>query len=251
MDFISKISGKNLSRLTAAAFFVLLSISAGALTTGEREIAQFEREALRCAREVFKQSGQNSGNFYSVELNNQMIRETLVKRATITFSGLDQRDLERFSAGDFDFSLLQQIGGIEVDAFIEAGAVKDLIRREINRMAAGRRIFDGITLVFANDKVSVSGKIDMQKVPGNPLAFMPQEMSPFTVTVSVRADGSQLLLEIIEGEMNGQPFTPELNKMFLEWLNPLWDFSALPYQASLDFLQFSPAGIKFRGRLFW
>ena len=50
--------------------------------------------------------------------------------------------------------------------------------------------------------------------------------------------------------MNNQPFTPELSQIFLDWLNPLWDFAALPYQAALDQLHITPAGVEFSGRLF-
>ena len=251
MTVFKKMSVKTLSRFVVLSMLVITGAVAAALTTGAREIAHFEREALRCAREVFKQPGQYAGNDYVVELSNQTIREAMIKRATISFAGLEPRALAKYQAGDFDFAALRQAGAIEVDAFIEAGSVQNLIRREINRMSAGRRIFDGIELGFAADQVQVSGNIDMKKVPGNPFGFMPQQMSPFAVTVSVRGDGSQLMLEIIAGEMNGQPFTPELNKMFLDWLNPLWDSSAMPYQAALDSLHFSPAGIEFRGRLFW
>ncbi|MBU1105165.1 MAG: hypothetical protein KKB51_00755 [Candidatus Riflebacteria bacterium] len=250
MVTISEVFGKKLVGFIALALFVLSGVAAFALTTGAREIAHFEREALRCAREVFRVPGQFTGNDYVVELNNQTIRETQIKSAKIAFSGLEQRDLKKFSTNDFDFSTLKEAGGIEVEAFIEAGAVQNLISREMNRISAGRRIFDSVVLDFGNDRVMVSGKIDLQKVPGNPFMFLPQQMSPFAATVSVKASGSQISLEILDGQMNEQPLTPELNKMLLDWLNPIWDFNALPYQASLDSLQFSPVGVEFSGSLF-
>ncbi|PKL47561.1 MAG: hypothetical protein CVV42_12575 [Candidatus Riflebacteria bacterium HGW-Riflebacteria-2] len=232
-------------------FFLLVTATVAALTTGPRQIAQFEREALRCAREVLKQSGQYIGNDYVVELNHQPIRETIIKRAKISFAGLKQGDLETFKNGDFDFAGLQNAAHIEVAAFIEAAAVNELVHREISRLSAKRRIFADVTIVFAAGQVRVTGKIDMKKVPGNPFSFLPQEMSPFDVTLSVRTEGSQIMLDIINGQMNNQPFTPELNKIFLDWLNPLWDFAALPYQAALDQLHITPSGVEFSGRLFW
>jgi len=235
----------------AAGLIVLLTTAVSALTTGPRQIAQFEREALRCAREVFKQPGQYAGNDYVVELNQQPIRATMIKRAKINFSGLKQSDLENFKNGDFDFAGLQEAANIEVAAFIEASAINELVRREISRISAKRRIFADVAIEFAAGQVRATGKIDMKKVPGNPFSFLPQEMSPFDVTFSVKTEGSQIMLDIISGQMNAQPFTPELNKVFLDWLNPLWDFAALPYQAALDQLHITPSGVEFSGRLFW
>lgn len=232
-------------------FILLLASTVAALTTGPRQIAQFEREALRCAREVFKHPGQYVGNDYVVELNQQPIRETMIKIAKISFSGLKQGDLETFKNGDFDFAGLQNAANIEVAAFIEAAAVNELVRREISRLPAKRRIFADVAIEFAVGQVRVTGKIDMKKVPGNPFSFLPQEMSPFDATLSVRTEGSQIMLDIISGQMNSQPFTPELSKVFFDWLNPLWDFSALPYQAALDQLHITPSGVEFSGRLFW
>ncbi|HAE37888.1 MAG TPA: hypothetical protein DCG57_04515 [Candidatus Riflebacteria bacterium] len=251
MTFYSTVSRKISRRFIALSLLVLLANGVAALTTGPRQVAQFEREALRCAREVFRHSGQYAGNDYVVELSNQAVRETMIQRAKISFAGLKQGDLEKFRSGDFDFAALKDATNISVSAFIEAAAVNELVNREVRRIAAKRRIFADVAIVFAAGQVRVSGKIDMKKVPGNPFMFMPQSMSPFDVTLSVRSEGSQLMLEIISGEMNSQPFTPELSKIFLDWLNPLWDFAALPYQAALDQLHITPAGVEFSGRLFW
>lgn len=246
-----KTTVKMIRRFVLLSLLVLLATGVAALTTGPRQVAQFEREALRCAREVFRHPGQYSGNDYVIELNNQPIRETMIRNAKISFAGLKQGDLEKFKSGDFDFAALKDATDISVAAFIEAAAVNELVNREVRRIAAKRRIFADVAIVFAAGQVRVSGKIDMKKVPGNPFMFMPQSMSPFDVTLSVRSEGSQLMLDIISGEMNNQPLTPELSKMFLDWLNPLWDFAALPYQAALDQLHITPAGVEFSGRLFW
>ena len=245
-----KTTVKIIRRFIALSLLVLLTTGVAALTTGPRQIAQFEREALRCAREVFRYPGQYAGNDYVVELNNQMIRETVIKQAKIAFAGLKQGEIEKFKNGDFDFVALKDATNISVAAFIEAAAVNELVNREARRIAAKRRIFADVAIVFAAGQVRVSGKIDMKKVPGNPFMFLPQNMSPFDVTLSVRSDGSRLMLDIISGEMNNQPFTPELSQIFLDWLNPLWDFAALPYQAALDQLHITPAGVEFSGRLF-
>lgn len=245
------IKASNSRRFLVFGLLVLVTTAVTALTTGPRQIAQFERETLRCAREVFKQPGQYVGNDYVVELNNQPIRETMIKSAKISFAGLRQNEIEKFENGDFDFADLQTAANIEVAAFIEAAAINELVRREISRLSAKRRIFADVAIEFAAGQVRVSGKIDMKKVPGNPFSFLPQEMSPFDVTLSVRTEGSRIMLDIISGQMNSQPFTPELNQVFLDWLNPLWDFSALPYQAALDQLHITPSGVEFSGRLFW
>ncbi|NCB37541.1 MAG: DUF2993 domain-containing protein [Erysipelotrichia bacterium] len=221
-----------------------------ALPMGERQVAHFEKEALSCAKEVFQAHGSFHGENYIVELANHMIRGIQIRQATISFSNLNVAGLRQFTAGDFDFDQLKQNASIEVEASIDANAFQTLISREIARVSAGRRIFNNVQFVFAPGQVSVSGEIDLKKVPGNPFVFMPQQMSPFAATVSVKTEGSQILLEIYDGEMNNQPLTPELQKMLLDWLNPLWDFSALPYDAALSYLEINQGGIKARGRLF-
>lgn len=246
----AEFSGKKLYQIAALSGFLLLGVNASALPTGEREIAHFEREALRCVREVFRQPGQFVGSDYQIELNNQPIHDTMIKRATITLNNISQRDLARLAANEFDFAQLQQTGSIEVDGLIEAGAIKTLINREVGRVPSGKQIFADIVVNLGQNRVSVSGKVDLQKIPGNPFTFFPQQMSTFAVEAGIKTESSQLILEIFDGEMNGQPLTPELKRMFHDWLNPLWDFAAMPYNASLNHLQISPAGIRFRGSLF-
>ncbi len=112
---------------------VALVSTALALNTGPRQIAQFEREALRCAREVLRQPGNHAGNAYVVELNNQAIRETMIKRAKIAFLGMTTREIDKFQPGNFDFATLKQSGRIEISAFIDAAAIKELISREVRR----------------------------------------------------------------------------------------------------------------------
>lgn len=247
---LDKFLGKKFYQIAALSGFVLFGVTASPLPTGEREIAHFEREALRCVREVFKQPGQFVGNDYLIELINQPIHDTMIKRATITLNNISQRDLARLAANEFDFTQLQQSASIEVEALIEAGAIKTLINREVSRVSSSKQIFADVAVSFGQNRVSVRGKVDLQKIPGNPFTLFPQQMSTFAVEAGIKAEGGQLILEIFSGEMNNQPLTPELIKMFHDWLNPLWDFAALPYNAALNHLQISPAGIRLRGSLF-
>lgn len=230
--------------------FLLLCGRADALSFGAREVAHFERELLSSAREVLKQPGEFIAAGYCLELRNQTIRNMAIKEATLVFSGLQGGDLLTYANGDFDFADLQKIGPIEVVAAIELVAIQNILNREINRRPAQRRIFDAITLESGQQQVLVRGTIDLKKVPGNPFVFLPQQMSPFTVSLGVRVEGSLILLEIYDGQMNSQPLTPELRKMLLDWLNPLWDFSCLSYGASISQLQITPAVIKISGSLF-
>lgn len=250
MRAIAMFWNKRFFALVAVGVFLLLSARVYALPMGEREIAHFERETLKCAREVFKKSGNFSGGDFTIELSNEIIHETLIKRATIVFNGFEPRDYAKFSTDGFDFAALKKIDRIEVEAVVEASEIKSLVTRELNRVSAGKRIFADVAFEFGQNRVTVSGKIDLQKVPGNPFGFLPQSLSPFNAEITVKLEGSLIVLEILSGEMNNQPLTPELSKMLLDWLNPLWNFDALPYDASLETLQISPAGVKFSGSLF-
>lgn len=230
--------------------FLLLCVRSNALEMNAKVIKHFERETVRCASEVLKQPGEFSGINYRVILTGQKIHGTPIKHASILFNDLDESALKKLSKEGLYFSTLKQTGKIEVEAMIEANAIQNLITREINRVSKGRRIFEDVTLDLGHDKVNISGKVNLQKVPGNPFVFLPQQMSPFAANVCVKVSGSQVILAIFDGQMNNQPLTPELSKMLLDWLNPLWDFNALPYDALLDELKVTPAGVEFSGSLF-
>lgn len=61
----------------------------------------------------------------------------MIKHAKIVFFGMTTRDLDEFNTGNFDFAALKRSGGIEITASITAGAIKELIRREVSCAKTG------------------------------------------------------------------------------------------------------------------
>lgn len=220
-----------------------------ALPLGEREAAHFGREVVRTLKEVLKHPADAQGDTQHIRLNGMTIRETPIQAAEVVLHGVSQTQMEKL-LGDVNLDSLQAGKGISVQARLTAKAINALIMREIGRLKPEKRIFDRISVFFQNGQVQVSGLVDFRKIPGNLLAFLSRDFSPFTAVVKVTKEGSQIHLDIVEAMVNEQPMTPELRTQILAWLNPAWDFAILPYPAELEGFEITPEGISFHGTLF-
>lgn len=239
------------SLVFAALILVGASPEAHGLPLGERQAAHFGREVVRTIREIITHPFESQGDTQVFTLDGKTIRETVIHSATIVFHGFSASQIERMMADGPSLDSLQAGKGIEVKrAHITPKAVGALITREISRVPTNKRIFDKVTVFFQAGQVQVSGLVDFRKIPGNLLAFLARDFSPFTATVAIRQEGSQLHLDIIDAMVNEQPMTPELRTQILAWLNPVWDFSILPYPAHLAGFSYSPDGIRFHGTIF-
>lgn len=221
-----------------------------ALPMGEKEIAHFEREVLKTVREIFRQKGEWNGDNLAIHLSDKAIREVKVKKAEIVFEGIPTTSRDLFLHGDFDFEKFREIKGISVEGTLEKADIQGFIDRELARQKSEKKIISQANISFGKGKVTAAGLVDLTKIPGNPLAFFPQSLSPFQASFSISKSGSQLMIDIAEAQVNGQPMTPELRTTVLNWLNPLWDFSKLPYASDLEELDISSDGLSFKGFLF-
>ncbi len=221
-----------------------------ALPMGEKEIGHFEREVLKTVKELLRMSGDWHGNNFIVRLKEKNVRNVKVKNAEIVFEGIPTASRESFLGGEFDFEKFREIKGVAVEGILRPSDIQQFIDTELGRQKPERKIISRAAISFGKGRVTATGLVDLTKIPGNPLGFIPQSLSPFQATFSVQQSGSQLTIDIAEAQVNGQPMTPELRTTVYNWLNPLWDFSKLPYAAGLDEIDISSDGLSFKGFLF-
>jgi len=237
---------------SALALFIIWNTlhSCFALPMGEKEIAHVERETVKIAKEVFRLSGEETSQGLLIRLNQQNIRHFRVQQASVLLDGIKKDQLQALLNDGFDFDSLRKIPGIRVEATMIKQDIQALINHELSRQKPENLIISQIAVDFLPGKVHVKGLIDLRKIPGNILGFLQTSLSPFDAELTVQMDGSRLTIDILEAQVNGQPMTPELKTTILQWLNPLWDFSQLPYQATIEDLVFSPQGFFLKGWVF-
>ena len=232
--------------LVAMAF----AAPAQALPLGEGEAQHFTREAEKIFREIILSEVEQTGSDYRIDLTGKKIRKTPVQSGSVTFKGFSDAQFSVMRGGAVDTAKLLEGDGVEVEATIAADAIKGVIEREITRVSKENRIFDPLTLSFQNSQVRVTGQIDFRKIPGNALSFLPTGPTPFSAVVKPEQNGSRIDLKVIDAKINDQPMADDSLQQILTWLNPVWDFSILPFRASLESYSISPAGVSFSGTIY-
>lgn len=239
------------TRLFATAVLLFMLAAPGwSLPLGEREASHFGREVVRIFGEIITNEAELAGGDIQINLSGKSIHEVPIQSAKITFRGFSSAQFSQMRESGANITRLMEGGSVEVEAFITAGAINGLIAREIGRVKTNNRIFDKLSLTLLNNQVRVTGRVDFRKIPGNIFGFLATDSSPFTATVKFLQSGSQINIDILDAKVNDQPMTPELRQQLLAWLNPVWDFSILPYAAALEDFKISPAGLAFNGKLF-
>ncbi|NLI75271.1 MAG: LmeA family phospholipid-binding protein [Candidatus Riflebacteria bacterium] len=238
------------SALALAAALVLGGGVGSALPMNPHRIAEFEREALDVLQWLMGQPHQEQGDETVFTVTDGTVKGFRVKSGEVRIAGLSKDLRQALGTHDAGFDDLRKIGALRARADLAAGHLREFIEGEIAKAHGKRRIFEAAGIDFKNGQVEVSGLVNLDRVPGNPLAFLPQSASPFHATVKLAMEGDQLVIDIIEAQVNSQPMTPELRTQILGWLNPLWDFSEMPYPARLETVDITPAGIAASGWLF-
>lgn len=224
--------------------------TASALPLGEREAQHFAREAEKIFREIIFSEVEQTGAYYRIDLTGQTIRKTPVQGGSVTFKGFSEAQFAVMRGGAVDTAKLLEGDGVEVEATITADAIKGIIEREIARVNKENRIFDPLNLSFQNGQVRVTGQIDFRKIPGNVLSFLSTGPTPFSAVIKPEQNGSRIDIKVIDAKINDQPMADDSLQQILNWLNPVWDFSILPFKASLESYSISPAGVSFSGTIY-
>ncbi len=223
---------------------------AAALPMGPRQIADFERESLDVLRWLMNQPHQDRGDRVIFTVRDATVKGFRVKEGEAELEGLTPHLRTILAAGQAGFDQVRALSALHARATLSAAHLQEFIDREIAKAHGHRKIFESVATRFRPGLVEVSGRARLDRIPGNVLSFLAQDPSPFTATVRLGIEGDHLVIDILEAQVNGQPMTPELRTQVLGWLNPLWDFSQLPYPARLETLEITAEGISASGWLF-
>ena len=230
---------------------MLISSKSYALTMSNHVIEHFKRTICQCSEDALKIEGEYKNNGYYVNLKDGIIKGYSFNNVIIKFEGLTEKSRNDLLDTGVGFSKLKQKCSIKVAADISQGEFQQIINNEIGRSSLAKRVFNQASFNFDSNKITVNGLINLKRVPGNPFAlFSTDEFSPYSATISISITGSIINLSIIDGNINGQDMTPELKKVFLDWLNPLWDFSQLGFPCEIKEYKISPMGLRVVGTVF-
>ncbi len=230
---------------------LLSSSSCYSLSMSNHVIDHFKKVICQCSRDALSIKGVFKNNGYYVNLNDGDVKGYNFNNVIIKFADLTENGREELLNTGVRFNDLQEKCSIKIAADITPSEFQEIINNEIGRSSTAKRIFNQANFSFDNDAVNVSGSLNLKRVPGNPFALISNdEFSPFNAKISAYIVGSTIYLKIIEANINGQEMTPELKNVFLNWLNPLWDFSKLGFNCQIKEYKITPSGLRVLATVF-
>lgn len=221
-----------------------------ALPMGEREINHFKEIIRDCCSDAFLLEAEIKNNDYYVNLGAGNIKGFNFKHAIVKFCDFGKKHKDSLLEEGVTFDKLRKIPvKLAVDLGIDE--IQAIIDKQISRPATSKRIINEANLSFADNTINVTGKINMKKIPGNPLSLLSQdEFVPFEANFSVNITDSKIILKINNGNINGQEMTPEVISMLHNWLNPLWDFNKLDFPCSISKFNIHNEGLQIGASIF-
>ena len=225
--------------------FLLFSSSCFALSMSNHVVEHFKKNICQCSQDALAISGEYKNNGYYVNLKDGKIKGYSFNNVVVKFEGLDEKKRNDLLKSRVGFDDLKNNCTIKGAGDIKPFEIQQVINNEIDRSSTARRIFDKALFSFDNDYVNVNGSINLKRVPGNPFALLSNDnFVPFNAKVTAVIEGTIINISIIELNINGEEATPELKQVFLNWLNPLWDFSKLGFNCEIKEYKITPNGLR-------
>ena len=233
-------------------FLIMASnISCYALSMGSHVVNHFKKVFSHCVNDALKIKGEFKNNGYYVNLKDGMIKGHSFNNVIVKFEDLTEDSRNELLKSNADFSSIQNNCKIKLAGDVTASEFQEIVNQEIIRVSSGKRIFNSANFSLVQDAVLVTGTVNLKRVPGNPFAFISDDgFTPFTAKLSADITGSVIRVNIIEGSINGEAMTDELKNVFLNWLNPLWDFSQLGFPCGINEFKISPTSVRISGYVF-
>ena len=225
--------------------FIIFSSSCYALTMSNHVVEHFKKNISQCSQDALAIAGEYKNNGYYVNLKNGNIKGYSFDNVVVKFEGLDEKKRNALLKSRVGFEDLQSNCTIKGAGDIKPNEIQQIINNEKGRSSTAKRIFDKALFTFGNDYVNVNGSINLKRVPGNPFALLSTDnFVPFNAKVTAIIEGTIINISIIELNINGEDATPELKQVFLNWLNPLWDFSKLGFNCEIKEYKITPSGLR-------
>ena len=221
------------------------------LTMSNNVIEHFKKTVQECCEDALEIRGEYKNNGYYVSLRDGIVKGYSFNNVKVKFENVNENIRKDLLNTGVSFFALQSKCKIKVAADISPFEFQQIINNEIGRSSTAKRIFNKAEFDFESNAVVVNGSLNMKRVPGNPFAMISNdEFSPFRVRISANMVGSKIYLSIIDGTINGEEMSPELKNVFLNWLNPLWDFSKLDFNCEINEYKITPSGLRIVGTVF-
>ncbi len=243
---------KNYKTLIFALLLVSISnISCYGLSMNSRVVNHFKKVFCHCVADALNIKGEFKNNGYYVNLKDGNIKGHYFNNVIVKFEDLTEESRSEVLKSNVDFSTLQNKCKIKLVGDITASEFQEIVNQEIIRVSSAKRIFNSANFTLDNDAVIVTGSVNLKRVPGNPFAMISNDsFIPFTAKLSANVTDTVITLNIIEGNINGEVMSPELKNVFLNWLNPLWDFSQLGFPCGIKEFKITPTAVRISGYVF-
>lgn len=240
-----------MKKLILASLLIFFANNAMALEINDHVVTKLKKEVVNYCSEILKIDGNYNNNIYYVNLKDGRVKDIIFENLTVSFEGLSKSMINSFNTDGFTFEELKDTAKIKMSGTVSPIEIQQVINSEILKSSVAHRKFSEANFEFDDDSFTVTGKVNMKRIPGNPFALISaDDYSPFTAKLSVSLDGTCLNLSILEGSVNGEEMTPELKTMFLNWLNPIWDFSKFGFNFGADEFRTTKDGLKISAYFF-
>ena len=242
---------RNKSFILGILFIFISNISCYALSMNSHVVNHFKKVFSHCVNDAVRINGEFKNNGYYVNLKNGNVKGFYFNNVLVKFEDLTENSRNELLKSNCDFSTIQSKCKIKVAGDITASEFQEIVNKEIIRVSSANRIFNSANFSLEQDAVVVTGTLNMKRVPGNPFAFISEDkFTPFSAKLSANITGSVITVNIIEGNINGEEMNDDLKNVFLNWLNPLWDFSQLGFPCGINEFKISPSAVRISGFVF-
>ncbi|MBR4330296.1 MAG: hypothetical protein IKP71_10635 [Candidatus Riflebacteria bacterium] len=242
---------RNKSFILGILFVFVSNISSYGLSMNSHVINHFKKVFSHCVNDAIRIKGEFKNNGYYVNLKDGSIKGHSFSNVIVKFEDLTENSRNELLKSNADFNSIQSKCKIKLAGDIVASEFQEIINQEIIRVSSAKRIFNSANFTLDNDAVIVTGSVNLKKVPGNPFAMISNDsFTPFTAKLSANLTDTVITMNIIEGSINGEEMSPELKNVFLNWLNPLWDFSQLGFPCGIKEFKITPSAVRITGFVF-
>lgn len=208
-----------------------------ALQIGEKQIKNFEKEATKFIKWLFKQDLNRINDSVSISITGKKYNQVNLDNLDVTFETVSKDLEDSIKSDNFSFEQFHKFKSVSVRAKFSEATIQDFILHEIDRVKPEKRIFDKVLVTLLDGKVRVAGYINIANSPVSLLAklFKSQPNVFFEAILGIKITDSQITVEIIEGKINNQDLSSELKQQFLSWLNPVWDFTQMSFKTEVKY----------------
>ncbi|MBF0545228.1 MAG: LmeA family phospholipid-binding protein [Candidatus Riflebacteria bacterium] len=221
-----------------------------ALPITEHTISGFKKEIIRGLNNLFKLNFQQTGDNLFFQVKNQEIGEFPIAEAEIRIEGISKDAISAIQGGNATFEEVRKIESINGTVKLAESDLNKIIRKKIDRQKGQNPLLESLEIQIGNSEVEINGTINLWKILTSLPFFSIQASSKIEATIKFNLQNNQVLAEIVSGKINGVEITPEIKSQLLNWLNPMWDFSKVPFPCGIEEFKLQDGTLWYKGYIF-